>query len=129
MIIKSLICLAVILNLAGCLFKENIEKLSTLKTLGQSQKEIGSYLERQVAAFNRLVEDIKNKKLSLGISQESFIKIYGDPVLSEEAKGDEAKLILLYRHPTQYFSRQKVYVYFNDSDELIDWEYTGLNRP
>lgn len=123
MIIKSLICLAVILNLTGCLFRENIDKLSTLKTLGQSHKEITSYLDHQVVAFNKLVEDIENKKLPLRISQEEFIDIYGDPVLFMESSQEEIKTVLLYRHPTEYFSHEKAYVYFDENLELVGWEY------
>jgi len=117
---KLLIFLACGLALTGC--GSRAEGLLTLKRVGDSQEEIERYLQRQERLFNKLAEDIKNKKLKAGISKRKITGIYGEPVLSKQPS-DSLTTVFLYRHPTKYFSSDKVYLYFDESGELSSWKY------
>jgi len=106
---------------SGCFFLP--ESLKTLKSVGDSQDEIEVYLAKQIQLFNKLLIDLKNKDLKLGISEANFIYIYGEPVLSKKLTQPPGGIKLLYRHPTEYFKSDRVYLYFDQKDNLIRWEY------
>ncbi|MFH1503883.1 MAG: hypothetical protein ABIH08_00610 [Candidatus Omnitrophota bacterium] len=98
-------------------------ELLTLKKLGSSQKEIANYLNRQDELFNKLISDLKDEKLEQGISKREIIDIYGEPILIKSLSRNSSETIFLYRHPTEYFDSDKVYIYFDEFEELSHWEY------
>ena len=116
----SLSCLALIC-LSGCFFLP--QSLKTLKSVGDSQKEIEIYLARQVDLFNKMLTDLNNGNLSPGISKDKFIRIYGEPILSKRVFGPPGEERLLYRHPTKYFQSDRIYIYFDEKERLTRWEY------
>ncbi|MBU2251355.1 MAG: hypothetical protein KKH25_03785, partial [Candidatus Omnitrophica bacterium] len=118
MVIKFLILAALVFNLSGCLFKENIEGLLTLKQLGKNQKYIERSIKAQERLFRKLTADIKKDKLKLGIPVESFLRSYGEPVVSKDIPSLGKRF--LYRHPTNYFDSDKVYIYFDRQDQLVN---------
>ncbi len=122
--IVFLAILAVIVFLTGC---AKTQGLMTLKRLGKNQDQIEKYLQKQEAFFDKLVTDVKAEKIKVGISKRKFIIAYGDPILgrSHEQSGEE----LLYRHPTNYFSSDKVYVYFDEAKKLTSFKYKPYKKP
>jgi len=111
----------VLLFLSGCLFLP--EGLKTLKSVGDSQKEMEAYLARQVKLFNKLLNDLEDEALKPGISKGKLIRIYGEPILSKEVVEPLRGVRLLYRHPTEYFESDRVYFYFDQKEKLVRWEY------
>ncbi|MCK4912193.1 MAG: hypothetical protein KAS05_00555 [Candidatus Omnitrophica bacterium] len=97
--------------------------MKTLKSVGDSQNEIGAYLDEQIKLFNKLVIDLENEDLEPGISKKGFISIYGEPILSKKVTEPPEGVRLLYRHPTEYFKSDRVYFYFNQEENLVYWEY------
>jgi len=60
----------------------------------------------------------------LGLTKKRIIKIYGDPVLTKKIEDSPPMTeALLYRHPTKYFSSDRVLLYLDEAQELIHWEY------
>jgi len=100
----------------------------TLKRVGDSQAEIERYLTRQQELFKQLVHDLKQEKLRKGISKRRFIKSYGDPVLTRRDESHPQQEILLYRHPTEYFTSDRVYAYFDETGKLVRWEYKPYQK-
>jgi len=117
LLISCLISLA----MPGCFFLP--ESLKTLKSVSDSQDEIEVYLARQVKLFNKLLTDLENEALGPGISKKRFIRIYGEPILSKEVSEPSGGIMLLYRHPTEYFKSDRVYLYFDEKEKLVRWEY------
>jgi len=105
----------------GCFFLP--ESLKTLKSIGDSQNEIGVYLARQLKLFNQLLVDLKDEAIEPGISKARFIRVYGEPILSKEVGDPSRGTVLLYRHPTEYFKSDRVYLYFDQEENLVRWEY------
>ncbi len=66
---------------------------------------------------------MNNKRLKQGIAKGKFIRTYGEPVLSKKTVEPLGEERLLYRHPTEYFQSDKVYVYFDEGGRLTRWEY------
>jgi hypothetical protein len=109
---------------AGCAVLRHPQELWALRRLGQSQDKIARYVERQERLFERLVGDVQANKLEPGRSRSEIIKSYGEPVLSRKISGDPlVDTRLLYRHPTQYFSSHRIYLYFDERARLVYWEY------
>lgn len=121
---KGLIIFIFLFALCGCAIVRDFEGIMTLKRYGDSQAEMQKYVERQTRLFNKLVEDVKDDKLEKGMAQRTIVRMYGDPVLTKEIKGDPpVKEKLLYRHPLHYFTSDKVYMYFSDDNKLLYWKY------
>ena len=105
----------------GCFFLP--ESLKTLKSVGDSQERIEAYLARQLKLFNQLLVDLKDEAIEPGISKARFIRVYGEPILSKEVGDLSGDTVLLYRHPTEYFKSDRVYLYFDQEENLVRWEY------
>lgn len=106
---------------AGCAILP--EGLMTLKRVGDSQKQIGRYLARQEKLFDKMLRDVKNERIKPGISQNRLIGIYGEPVIIKSSKEPAIAEVFLYRYPREYFSSDKVYLYFNKSGKLVHLKY------
>ncbi|MDP8290439.1 MAG: hypothetical protein P9M02_05705 [Candidatus Susulua stagnicola] len=106
---------------SGCFFLP--ESLKTLKSVGDSQNEIEIYLANQAKLFNKLLIDLRSECLEQGVSKESFINLYGEPILAKEVIDPPGGVRLLYRYPTEYFKSDRVYLYFNQKENLVRWEY------
>ena len=116
-----LISCLVLLTMPGCFFLP--ESLKTLKSVSDSQDEIGAYLDKQLGLFNQLLIDLDDEAIEPGISKERFIRIYGEPILSKEVSEPSGGTMFLYRHPTEYFTSDRVYFYFDQEENLSNWEY------
>ena len=114
----------VIVLLCGCAKVAHLNELLTLKRVADSQKQIEIYLAKQERGFNKLNEDIKNKVLVKGQLKRSIIAKYSEPVLTKVPEPENAgiKEILLYRHPTNYFKSDRIYLYFDNGNKLISWK-------
>ena len=77
----------------------------------------------------KLLDDLKNERLVVGTSKSTIVSLYGESILSKEAKKPPPGKILLFRHPTKYFDSDKVYLRFDEADELIGWKYKPYNAP
>lgn len=107
--------------LGGCvLFSEEV---ATLKQLGKSQAQIAGYVQRQERLFAKLIDDFEGEKLIVSTPKSTIIRRYGEPVLSKEAGQPPYGKVLLYRHPMKYFDSDKLYLRFDEKDELIGWKY------
>jgi len=94
-----------------------------LKNLGDERTRLGEELKRQEGLYNKLKQDIKENRLKKGVSQKEIISEYGQPVFSRvvDANG-EAKFCLIWRHPTEFFSSDMLYLYFDAGNKLVLWE-------
>jgi hypothetical protein len=101
--------------------------LMTLRRLGKNQAHIERYLDKQEAQFQKLIEDLKAQKLEKGISKSSFERLYGQPIIDRQwqERGRES----IYRHPTNYFTSDKLYVYFDHTRSLSHWTYEPYIKP
>ena len=117
----------VILCLEGCTTVKYAEQLLILKGVSDSQKEIRRYLAEQKVFFKKLLEDMKNNKIELGMSKKDFLIRYGNPVIIQEGSNLFVGEILLYRNPTEYFNSEKIYLYFDTFGKLVNWEHSPYN--
>ncbi len=112
---------------AGCVFIKHAQQLSVLGAVGKSQKEISIYVDKQRRLFRDLVEDIKKGNLTKGLTASEVVRRYGEPVLSWKDRSNSFHQKLLYRDPVNFFTSDKVYLYFDRKDKLIFWEYVPMD--
>ncbi|MBN2483234.1 MAG: hypothetical protein JXD21_03400 [Candidatus Omnitrophica bacterium] len=106
--------------LSGCSLIKNKGPLLTLKSIGDSQRQIGKYIEKQKGLFTLLVDDIKNDELPKNLTEAQITSRYGAPVVVTEL--DRTKRRLLYRYPKKYYTSDRVYFYIDDGI-MTRWEY------
>lgn len=98
-----------------------------LKQTGDNRRHAEQYLKKQEKLFYLLLNDTVNNTLKEGMPKRNILNTYGEPVLYRNIadNADEAGVVeeLLYRHPTQYFSSERVYMYFDNAGKLARWEY------
>lgn len=107
--------------LGGCVVLS--DELQTLKDVGKSQVQINVYVRKQNRRFLKLLKYYKKGRLKIGISKAWIISAYGQPILVKSLDDNLAKEVFLYRHPTNYFKSDKIYLYFDKSDKLVRWKY------
>jgi hypothetical protein len=115
--------IALITILGGCAFFNKAPQLLTLKRVSNSQKQMERCVEKKKNYLKKLIKDINTNRLKKGITYRRFIKLYGEPVLEKDSDKKNIKKRLLYRHPTEYFNTDKVYLYFDRLDKLVSWKY------
>ncbi len=127
--ILNSLCLSVILLgcffTAGCRVLSNTRQILVLRDVSESQSQIKKYLNRQEKLFYKLVKDIKAGRLKTGEKYSRVVEQYGDPVFCREGKNYSEKC--LFRKPTDYFSSDKVYLYFTAQGKLAKIEYIPVS--
>lgn len=119
--LKKLFCLFLLFIICtGC------SRLLLLKRIASSQKQMETYIARQNKGFLRLRQDIQRNHLQKGISRDTVTQRYGESVFCETQENPlvpEVSQSCLYRTPTEYFSADKVYLYFDQQESLHSWKY------
>lgn len=109
----------IIFVLTGCA----AQGIMTLQRLSISQQEFDEEVETQKKSFFLLRDDFKNNRLKNGMSKQEILAKYGEPVFSRVVNdATERKEVLVYRHPTEYFSSDLIYLYLNQKQQLCFWE-------
>jgi hypothetical protein len=115
----AVFCPVIIFILSGCA----TQGVMSLQRLAISQEELKEEVNTQEKFFSVLLDDLKNNRLKNGLSKEEILAKYGEPIYSKPVSGDpEKKEFLLYRHPTNYFSSELVYLYLDQNQRLCSWE-------
>jgi hypothetical protein len=109
------------LFLCGC-SGLNSQGLSALESVAGSQAQIGRYVAGEQKKFQRLLNDVRAKRLHQGMLKNEALARYGDPVIQEPVSSGGGK-IFLYRDPVQYFNTDRVYLSFDGRGRLYEWEY------
>lgn len=118
-ILIAALSLVAIFILTGCA----AQGIMTLQRLSLSQQEFEEEVDTQKKSFFLLTEDFKNNRLKNGMAKTEILAKYGEPVFSRAVNdGTQRKEVLVYRHPTEYFSSDLIYLYLNQKQRLCSWE-------
>jgi len=119
----KIIAIAGIFLASGCATIEHMDELLALQSAAESQADMERYLEKQERGFCRLQQDIQSQRLQPGALKRYVTDIYYEPVLSKEENLEgQVRHVLLYRHPTRYFSSERIYLYFDQASRLTSWK-------
>lgn len=95
---------------AGC-----SEGTRNIINVAESRRQMVAQVKNDEYLYNQLKEDARNNSLVKGTRKKEIIAKYGEPTLT---KPD----FILYRHPTDFFSSDLVYLYFDRENKLTSWE-------
>jgi len=110
--------------MCGCISSEDMQGLMTLKSVANSQAQQEKFVKAQEARFQKLLRYVENNKLNTGQSKRWVLAAFGQPHLLKELKDDPPKVeYIMYRHPDEFFGSERVYLYFDNDDTLVDWRY------
>lgn len=119
MLKELIILLPVMLVSAGCVPRGAV----TLQNLAQSRREMKQEVQKDEASFSVLLDDLKNNRLQKGMSEAEILARYGRPIFARPVNGGAEKSeVMLYRHPTEFFSSELVYLYFDQDKKLASWQ-------
>ncbi|MDD5246736.1 MAG: hypothetical protein PHS09_05030 [Candidatus Omnitrophica bacterium] len=122
-------CLLLVMPLAwffcGCTLIEYREQIGVLQNFSESQDEIKQHVNSQAELFKELEKDIRENRVRPGTPKGRVIARYGEPLRC--TRGEDLQETCLYRHPTEYFSSDHVYLYFDREARLYRQEIRPFN--
>ncbi len=111
----------ILLFSCGCAKLSHLQELLTLKGLSDNQDDLNRYVEKQDKKFDQLLAVVKAWRLNEFSDKKSFLKEFGDPVLTK--KLDNGTEQWLYRYTAKLFGSEKVYLYFDNSGKFVDYKH------
>jgi len=114
--------------LSGCAKVQHLDQLLTLKGLADEQAMLGRYVEEQDQKFERMIEEVKAGTLDQYLNKRKILRVFGDPIyIKHVSKNDQELESWLYRYSTEFFDSEKIYLYFDSDDNLVESQYKGKN--
>ena len=111
-----------VICISGCA-GQSLQQIFDMKKYADNQAEIAEYVNIHAEKFHRLSNDIKKNRLKAGESKDAIEESYGEAIFCRpETHKPGICEVCLYRHPTQYFSSQMIYLYFDNAKNLVEWE-------
>jgi len=111
---KFLSYLLLLVFISGC-----GEGVNALIKISKEQESQQRFVADQRNKFKLLLIDIEGGHLERGISRQQVIRRYGEPVIEQV---EDMVTACLYRDPLDFFAPQKVYLYFGQDDNLVNFE-------
>ena len=122
---RILTCLILLPLLSGCAKIEHLPQLLTLKSYADYGDAADKYVDQTNELFVKLKGDIAGEHLKVGTASADVLTTYGKPILKERISARDAAAAQekwLYRHPTEFFKSDKVYLTFDSVGKLAKWD-------
>jgi hypothetical protein len=112
--------LVILLPFFGCAELKHMDEALMLKAYSDDKDSQAEYVAQQDKRFEELLALARSGKLSGRYSHKSdFLAAFGDPILTERiGSGGRNYERLLYRYTARYFDVPKVYVVFDDKENI-----------
>jgi len=110
--------------LSGCAKVAHLDQLLTLKGLADEQDQMGKYIDAQDEKFELMLDEMKAGTLDQYLNKRKIVRTFGDPIYVKTVERDEQQLeVWLYRYAGKFFGSEKIYLYFDSDENLVDSEY------
>ena len=110
--------------LSGCAKVKHLDQLLTLKDLADEQDKMGQYVENQDQRFELMLSEVQAGTLDQYLNKRKIVRTFGEPIHVKHVNKNDQKLeSWLYRYSTQFFDSEKIYLYFDLDDNLVESEY------
>jgi len=111
---------------SGCAKATHLDQLLTLKGLADEQDKMGRYVEKQDQKFELMINEFQAGTLDQYLNKKKIVRTFGDPIhVKRVNKNDQQLESWLYRYSTQFFDSEKIYLYFDPDNNLVESEYIG----
>ena len=123
---KIFILFLIILVFSGCAKAKHLDQLLTLKGLADEQAKMNQYVEKQDQKFELMLSEVQAGTLELYLNKRKIVRAFGNPIhVKHVNKNDQELESWLYRYSTKFFDSEKIYLYFDPDDNLVESEYIG----
>ena len=113
-----------VFSLSGCAKLQHMDELLTLKRVADEQAAMAKQVEAQDKKFESLIEAVKKDRIKKYDHEKSVKRAFGEPIFIRERERDNQQLSeWFYRHSTEFFGSDKVYLYFDAEQKLVDYRY------
>ena len=122
----SKICIMFLLAMVicGCAKVSHLDQLLTLKGLADEQDLMGEYIDAQDEEFELMLDEMKAGTLDQYLNKRKIVRAFGDPIFVKTIERNEQQLeVWLYRYAAEFFGSEKIYLYFDSDENLVDSEY------
>lgn len=112
--------------LGGCSQVSHVDELMALKAVADEQDQIGRQVKAQDRKFDLMVAEARAGTLESYTDKTKIVRAFGEPIFIRPASGEgggEELESWLYRHATEYFKADKIYLYFDTDGNLVRSEY------
>lgn len=122
LIFVSSLLVCVLLEFVGCAGVKELqsEEVDTLREFEQDQKWKAEVVAEEERNFQEVKKAIQEGRLKKGILSSEIAQQFGQPVLSSP-EGKEQRWLYKGRGG-HWFKAPKVYLYFDESNQLQRWE-------
>ncbi len=119
-----LLLYCLILLTCGCAKLQILPQLLTLKAVGDNKTIQQDFVERQDSSFEKLKTAFEEDKLKSYPNKKKILDAFGQPITTKEDVYQGEKVNRwLYRYSVRFFKSDKIYLYFDSSDNLIGSQY------
>jgi len=94
--------------------------------LADEQVKMNKYVEEQDQRFEQMLSEVQAGTLDQYLNKKKIVRAFGNPIhVKHVNKNDQELESWLYRYSTQFFDSEKIYLYFDPNDNLVESEYIG----
>jgi len=123
-LIKVFFIFLTAMMIIGCSQVSHMDQLLTLKNLADEQTRMGQFVEAQDAKFEQMLSEEKAGTLDHYANKRKILRMFGDPIYVQSVKRDDRDLeVWLYRYAAEFFNSEKIYLYFDSDENLVESEY------
>ena len=109
-----------LLCLSGCVALENLDELSVMGQYSRDKDDQHREVKSINDHYDTLTKVIAEGHIGDYKDETSFTHSFGDPILKKDM-GDGTER-WLYRYAIYRYAKDKVYVYFDRGDRMVQWE-------
>lgn len=114
----------VLILFSGCGYLAHMEELLRLKSLSDNQTMQQELVQQQNKKFESLLEAVKGNRLQDYPDKKSILKAFGEPIFVQTLEdGGKAKEKWMYRYSEKLMGSEKVYLYFDEAEKLVDHKH------
>ncbi len=108
---------------SGCSLR-HVSEIRRVQAAGANSDEQKKYVRDVNANFEKLLAATRSGEISQYATQEDFLRTFGPPIFEKKAGiNQDYALLWLYRYCEKMKGSEKVYLYFDTSGKLLQWEY------
>ncbi len=96
--------------------------LKTLMEVGASQADMAKAMRQETENYNSIKSAVAAGEVKPGMKAESIRKKFGEPVINIYDKKRGAAKWLYMPASSTHFKGEKIYLYFDREDKVLDWE-------
>ncbi len=121
---QGIVLVLMLMMVSGCAKAKYLKQLLILKGLADEQTEMAHYVEAKDQTFQLMLAEMEAGRIEDYSSKTKVLRTFGNPIFIKQVEeSTELMESWLYRYSTDFFGSDKIYLYFDEDETLVDWKY------